>query len=1197
MRKFGKRLLAALISGAMALSLFPAVGLSDAIVAKAAGEEIEFIGLERNKLPGDREDISRLDFEIGGEFCQAEVTGVTIPNAYRDYLYVIPGEDWDNNGSPDNYEIRSDVEWDENGRMIRNGANNIQDSVGKTVPIEVSYNDGQGHSGKTTLTWNIKKDIYEFAQIYDDHGANMQILPGYFTEVTFYVRHRSSTWNENEKCYFNYEEIDNDLNYQYVPLNPEDDRITLSGTTNWITLNAKKDIENGVFWPYDVNVYKDGALVLHDTFAASSSECFFGISPAGMDNYIQEYMRIGEVAQFKLNLVRFDLENPYGVLCEGTDYSFDYDDNTFLLEDLGNHEYRVTRTGENGGFIRARIDYTQVGENGEEMSGTCETSEARVSFLNTEPGEIYCDNGIEIFYEDDTAKVVGIRTDEMDDAYEDENGYSIKWKIGKGTWDNNFETLLGNDGNGYTTTNAADGVKISADGKTLTFDLSKVIKKFNVEEDEYGNRWIDGNDGKDRLFVQACFMDKSGNEFRSRFRDFRIEVAKADTSIFDPGRYEGMMWGDVLYLDQYYYFVANKKYPGGRYLPADIQVTKITGYWGIDGETNTFYDEKNATVELDETTYGRPALVANAKVYDEIPENYNAFGLNKVEYTYTDQNGKKQKSFMIVDVHDKDYEFSLDNIECSDPRFDSVKPSDFGKYQIAAFNGDTVSADVRITERRYDYESGKVVSEDITDSLKKLSCECDSSSSNVKLTGNHLTLSGQNDWNSIRILAQIEEKNPEGDTWINNWESWIDFYFADTIQVFEGLNVEELQKNESVTWNPSYQQKMYDYDKGGVSYFERENVLFGFSYNPEEISITVNGTEAGDVFSNGPFVIRKLVDKKVKLIPLVADWELTDPEDREGIVRFRDVNNASMTGGINLTKWHDEHLWSDVVVGKPASLTEDGYMESACSVGGEKKVEATIAKIATVEAKTLTYNKKAQVPVIVVKDSNKKVIDSKYYDVAVKAQTNYGVYEAVVTFKDRYIGTKTVSWKIAKAPVEISGMKFANKTYDGLAAMKVAGTPKLTGVLSGDTVTVSYVGTAKLAPSNGKYPANVGTKTKWIARGKFKLSGKDAKNYYIKSAVKIIGQVNKAKIAKLTLKATSTKYTGKAIKPVVSAVKDANGKAVKAANYKVTYYKYNTSTKKYVSATTIKAKGTYKVRVTTANGNYSGYAEATFTVK
>ena len=169
-----------------------------------------------------------------------------------------------------------------------------------------------------------------------------------------------------------------------------------------------------------------------------------------------------------------------------------------------------------------------------------------------------------------------------------------------------------------------------------------------------------------------------------------------------------------------------------------------------------------------------------------------------------------------------------------------------------------------------------------------------------------------------------------------------------------------------------------------------------------------------------------------------------------------------------------------------------------------------------------------------------------------------------------------------------------NKAYDGKPGLKIVGTPQLTGVLSGDDVSAVYVGVKQLATEYGKEStrANVGDKGKWIARNKFKLTGKDSGNYVLGHALKVMGKITEAKVSSVTLKATTAKFTGKAIKPAIKLVKTANGLTVTAADYKVTYYN---SKGKIVKSIT--ARGTYKVRVTSTNKNIKGYSEATFKVQ
>ena len=222
---------------------------------------------------------------------------------------------------------------------------------------------------------------------------------------------------------------------------------------------------------------------------------------------------------------------------------------------------------------------------------------------------------------------------------------------------------------------------------------------------------------------------------------------------------------------------------------------------------------------------------------------------------------------------------------------------------------------------------------------------------------------------------------------------------------------------------------------------------------------------------------------------------------------------------------------------------------------------------------------------------------TEYVDYTLRYENNVHAGWATVVAEGigDYNGTCSKKFKIKKRMLEVNGITYESKTYDGSALLRVAGTPYLTGeIIPGDDIGVNYIGLSELAPTNGtgRNRANVGYKTKWVARNKFELTGANANDYYLGHAVKLIGRIEKVGIAKVSLEKTSAKFTGKTIRPVIHVVKDANGRVVKAAAYKVVYYNA-----KGEKVTSVKAKGRYKVRVIASGANYTGYAETSFNVK
>ncbi|MGN0653498.1 MAG: fibronectin type III domain-containing protein, partial [Oscillospiraceae bacterium] len=75
-------------------------------------------------------------------------------------------------------------------------------------------------------------------------------------------------------------------------------------------------------------------------------------------------------------------------------------------------------------------------------------------------------------------------------------------------------------------------------------------------------------------------------------------------------------------------------------------------------------------------------------------------------------------------------------------------------------------------------------------------------------------------------------------------------------------------------------------------------------------------------------------------------------------------------------------------------------------------------------ATSFTYTGKAIKPTVTVKDSSGKVVDSKYYTVSYKNNTNVGKATVTITFKGNYTGTKTLSFTIV--PKQVIGLKVSS---------------------------------------------------------------------------------------------------------------------------------------------------------------------------
>ena len=122
------------------------------------------------------------------------------------------------------------------------------------------------------------------------------------------------------------------------------------------------------------------------------------------------------------------------------------------------------------------------------------------------------------------------------------------------------------------------------------------------------------------------------------------------------------------------------------------------------------------------------------------------------------------------------------------------------------------------------------------------------------------------------------------------------------------------------------------------------------------------------------------------------------------------------------------HVWVEELT--PATLKADGLLVQICTNDncGERR-ETVIPKVGTVKlSKTsYTYNGKAQVPTVTVKDANGKAIAKSNYSVKYSnsKSTNAGKYTVTVTFKNQYSGSKKLNYTINQAA---NTLKIANAT-------------------------------------------------------------------------------------------------------------------------------------------------------------------------
>nr|MCR4658648.1 hypothetical protein [Lachnospiraceae bacterium] len=109
------------------------------------------------------------------------------------------------------------------------------------------------------------------------------------------------------------------------------------------------------------------------------------------------------------------------------------------------------------------------------------------------------------------------------------------------------------------------------------------------------------------------------------------------------------------------------------------------------------------------------------------------------------------------------------------------------------------------------------------------------------------------------------------------------------------------------------------------------------------------------------------------------------------------------------------------------------------------------------------------------------------YSNNINAGENTGVVS--ITGKGFYLGKATKSFTISPKPVTITGLSAENKIYDGSDTATVKGTASISGVRSGDAVSIS-AGTALFSDKN------VGT-NKTVTFSDYSLSGTESGNYVL----------------------------------------------------------------------------------------------------
>ena len=285
---------------------------------------------------------------------------------------------------------------------------------------------------------------------------------------------------------------------------------------------------------------------------------------------------------------------------------------------------------------------------------------------------------------------------------------------------------------------------------------------------------------------------------------------------------------------------------------------------------------------------------------------------------------------------------------------------------------------------------------------------------------------------------------------------------------------------------------------------------------------------------------------------------------------------------------HDLHEIIEDTVTKKATLNEDGIInrsiQNTCILCGDV-VGGRGETIAIYHPQTIAlsntsyiYNGKEQKPTVTIKDTQGDIIDSSNYTITYSSGCkNVGTYKAIITFKEKYEGTKELSFKINKATYDMSKVKFENQTvtFNGKnQSLKVTGLP--TGVK------VTYTNNSKKKIGEYKVTAKfTGDTTNYNV-----IPNKIAKLTIVPKGTKLSKLTKGSKQFKATWKAQKTETTGYELQYATNKTFTSGKKTVNIKKNKTT----SSTVKK------LKAKKKYYVRIRTyktVNGKkyYSGWSK------
>ena len=137
----------------------------------------------------------------------------------------------------------------------------------------------------------------------------------------------------------------------------------------------------------------------------------------------------------------------------------------------------------------------------------------------------------------------------------------------------------------------------------------------------------------------------------------------------------------------------------------------------------------------------------------------------------------------------------------------------------------------------------------------------------------------------------------------------------------------------------------------------------------------------------------------------------------------------------------EPHTYGASYVTTKATLSADGALSKKCVCGAVANA-GKISKIKTVSiAASVAYTGKNLKPKVTVKDAaNKALIENTDYTVTYSKNKNVGKATAVVIFKGKYSGTKTLTFKIVPKTTKISSLKAGKKAFTVKYSKQTSGT-------------------------------------------------------------------------------------------------------------------------------------------------------------